>query len=214
MSQETCRKPKSFEGRQTVSKTNRPFPSAGFFIRRRSFDLHRAALAALFIAAGVALGFALASIPNVELVTTTIFTAGYVLGVRTGLVVGIMTEGLYSFLSPYGMAAPPLFIAQITGMAMAGLAGGLFRRSPSPRPVALAATGFFLTLNFAIITTAAYALFMNFTRESLWVSLGSGIVFYITHLISNTLIFLIIMPPLLRSLRRNAIFESLKKDQS
>jgi uncharacterized membrane protein len=195
-----------------VSNSNRPVPSAGFFIRRSSFDLRRGAVAALFVAAGVALGFALAQIPNVELVTTTIFTAGYVLGVRAGLAVGVITEGLYSFLSPYGMAAPPLFIAQIAGMAVAGLTGGLFRRSPSPRPISLAIAGFILTLNFAVITTAAYALFMNLGRDSLWVSLGSGFLFYIAHLASNTLIFLILVPPLLRSLKRYSFSESPKKD--
>jgi hypothetical protein len=211
-SQETCPEPKSFEGRQPVSRTNRSVPSAGFFIHPRGFDLHRAAAAALFTAAGVALGFALAHIPNVELVTTTIFISGYMLGIRTGLAVGALTEALYSGLNPLGSAAPPLFAAQIVSMATVGLMGGLLRHLKSQKPWMFGAAGFLLTLNFAVLTTVAYVLFLNLTHESLWASVIAGIAFYVTHLVSNTLIFVILVPPLIRSLKRNGSFQYLTKD--
>ena len=44
----------------------------------------KAIMASLLIALTVAVGFALAGVPNVELMTITVFIAGYLLGARLG----------------------------------------------------------------------------------------------------------------------------------
>ncbi|MBN1894648.1 ECF transporter S component, partial [bacterium] len=74
------------------------------------------ALMSILIALGVALGFAFASIPNVELVTGTVFLSGMILGKARGTAAGVMTEALYSIFSPYGIAPLPMLAAQCAAM--------------------------------------------------------------------------------------------------
>ena len=46
-------------------------------------------LLALWIAVTVALGYALATVPNVELVTASVFLSGYLFGPAAGTLVGV-----------------------------------------------------------------------------------------------------------------------------
>ncbi len=163
----------------------------------------------LFISAGVSLGFALAQIPNVELITATIFLSGYFLGLKEGILVGILTEGLYSLLSPFGLAAPPLFLAQIISMGFVVLAGAIFRRHRSMieivYPIQLGVVGFGVTLLFAVLTTLSFVLFIELSTHQLVGSFIYGMGFYITHLITNTLIFILLVPIIIRGLDKMKI---------
>ena len=78
-----------------------------------------------FIAIGVALGYILAFLPNIELVTLVIFLSGYTLGWKSGLFVGFSTEFIYSNFNLYGPAPLHVLTAQVIAMAVAGVAGGL-----------------------------------------------------------------------------------------
>lgn len=156
----------------------------------------------IFIALGVSLGFALIHIPNVELVTATIFISGYLLGIKEGIVVGLLTETLYSVLNPFGMAAPPLLIAQVFSMSLVGCLGGILgRRKPQTDIVyhiQLGLTGFIATGIFAVLTTLSFVFFMGFSQKTLSGSFIYGLGFYIIHIVSNTLIFLTIVPLILK----------------
>jgi len=167
----------------------------------------------LFIALGVSLGFALAVVPNVELITATCFIAGYLLGAREGLIAGIITEGLYSMLNPYGMAEPPLFIAQLLSMGLAGFIGGILGRYPALNPFMkrlwLGLSGFFLTLFFAVTTTLSFILFMGFSFLKMTAAFLYGLTFYIMHLISNTAIFILLIPILLNVMKKTGWFDPL-----
>jgi hypothetical protein len=158
----------------------------------------------LFTALGVTLGFSLMSIPNVELVTATVFIAGVVSGIRGGAFVGAATEGLFSFLNPLGAPSPPLWFAQVAAMAVTGAAGGLFFKSRNPMNALMrariGAAGFLCTLNFALLTTLAYALTVSFSFRQILASLIFGIWFYVVHLFSNTAVFLTIVPAVLKIL--------------
>lgn len=168
-----------------------------------------------FVALAVTLGYALITVPNVELVTATIFIAGYILGIREGFLVGLVAEALYSGLNPYGMAAPPIFIAQVVSMALIGMAGGFIgRHRPKmrlPFLATLALTGFLGTLLFDAMTTISYALFIELSKETLIGSFIYGLGFYAAHLISNTLIFLTIVPGLIGISERSGWIPSSKK---
>jgi hypothetical protein len=144
------------------------------------------------------------SIPNVELVTATVFIAGAVSGIKGGAFVGAATEGLFSFLNPLGAPSPPLWIAQVAAMAFTGAVGGLFFNSRNPLNASMrariGAAGFLCTLNFALLTTLAYALTVSFSFRQILASLIFGIWFYVVHLFSNTVIFLTIVPEVLKIL--------------
>ena len=156
----------------------------------------------IFIALGVSLGFALITIPNVELITATIFISGYLLGIKEGIVVGLLTEALYSLLNPLGMAAPPLFIAQVLSMGITGFTGGILAKQKSRRSgivyyFQLGLTGFLTTTIFALLTTVSFVLFINFSLNKLVASFIYGLGFYIAHILTNTIIFFTLVPTII-----------------
>lgn len=83
--------------------------------------------AALFVALAVALGYLLVSVPNVELITFTMFASGVALGRWRGALVGAVSMAIYSGANPVGsgLALPTLFTAQVAASAAIGLAGGV-----------------------------------------------------------------------------------------
>lgn len=163
---------------------------------RSSSKRYRTILAALFTSLTVVLGYLLAAVPNVELMTLSVFLCGVFTGPRYGAATGILSITLYSFFNPFGISLPPLLAAQITGFLVIGIAGGLLRKiilvGGGVAVVVSAVSGFLITLFYDILTTIASA----------YVSLGSdglldgiigffsaGSVFILIHVIINSLIF-------------------------
>ena len=85
------------------------------------------ARAGVLVAVSVAMGWLTIAIPNVELITASIFISGFWCGFWWGGVIGVVAEGLFSLTNPVGMPTPPLLIAQCMGMAAGGMAGGMVR---------------------------------------------------------------------------------------
>lgn len=85
------------------------------------------AATSLFVALAVALGYLLMSVPNVELLTFTVFASGVALGRWRGALVGALAMAIYSGINPLGsgLALPTLFAAQVVASAAIGLAGGV-----------------------------------------------------------------------------------------
>ncbi|MDZ7373277.1 MAG: ECF transporter S component [candidate division KSB1 bacterium] len=164
------------------------------------------AAVALWIAGTVALGHLLATLPNVELVTASVFLGGVVFGPAFGALIGLTGEFLYSLTSPFGLATPPLLAAQLLGMALAGLAGGLVgpRFFSRPRPLIVhlltAAVGLGLTVLYDLLTTSSFLILSGLSLSRLVASLFFGLGFYATHLAWNTFVFATLVPPLGRKL--------------
>ncbi len=164
-------------------------------------------LLALWTAATVALGYALATVPNVELVTASIFLAGYLFGPAAGVLVGLSAEFLYSLTSPYGLAAPPLLVAQLLGMAFAGFVGGWLGNAVNAwhrglrLHLVFGLVGLFVTLAFDLVTTASFLVFSGITLKKLLVSALFGLGFYLVHIGWNTLVFATVLPALATHLR-------------
>ncbi len=160
-------------------------------------------LAALLAAMAVALGYIFLPVPNIELVTAVIFIAGFILGPSLGLAAGLVAELLFSLFNPYGVAAPPLLIAQVFSMGAAGWCGGVVKKilpqnKTLLRVVILGVSGFTLTLFFDMLTTLSFALFMSdLNVAKLWTTFITGMGFYVLHIISNTLIFITVVPVML-----------------
>lgn len=167
----------------------------------------RIVLAALFTAAAAALGFLLAGVPNVELVTLAVFLGGIFCGAAWGAVVGALAIAVHSLLNPLGPAPPQLLAAQMAGYAIVGAAGGLCgrRRIEGARgAVACAALGFVLTLVYDLLTTAATALISlgaGGMREGAWGIFAAGLAFTIVHVGVNTALFAVAVVPILAAAR-------------
>lgn len=163
-------------------------------------------LCATLVALAVALGFALAHIPNVELMTLVIFFSGYLLGPRCGGVIGFVAMSLFTSLNPLGIAFAPVALAQVIGMTCIGMVAGMLR-SWAARGLdwaKLALLGLACTLFYDLITNLAMALSLGMIPRLLSV-LAAGLAFSLLHMVSNLIIFAVAGPflarnaPLLRS---------------
>jgi hypothetical protein len=157
------------------------------------FRSSRLAFTALFAALSAALGFAGALIPNIELITLSVFLGGVATGVGHGFVIGALSEIVFSTLNPLGPALPYVFVAQVIGMGIAGAVGGLVaprlvRIAERKRPLLLGVIGFLVTLFYDVLTNFALGVHMG---PILTTFLG-GLAFSLIHLAGNTLLFAVL----------------------
>jgi len=167
--------------------------------KRLHARIHLSTRVALFSAIAVVNGYLLISIPNVELISLTIALSGWILGRIPGFLVGIIGMGLFGILNVMGLPYPPVWIAQITGMALIGLTFGnlshfLFHLTRLKQAIVCGISGFILTLFYDILTNLAFPIAIG-AEMSTWATyLIAGIPFAVTHLVSNTLLFIFVLP--------------------
>ncbi len=158
----------------------------------------------------VTLGYTLAGIPNVELMTLTVFLSGFLLGARLGIIVGVASITIHALFNPLGVSLPPLLISQAIGFAVIGAAGAIFapviprlRRRPAAMLLA-GLLGLVLTLIYDVLTSigAYYAAMGGSASESLWGFVAGGVMFLGMHIVWNTGLFLFVVKPVLTVLSR------------
>lgn len=163
-------------------------------------------LSALFTALAVTMGYFFLMVPNVEMISATVFMAGVILGPLLGLLVGLTAELIFSLFNPMGAAAPPLLVAQVLSFAIIGLVGGLAgmpRKKIWRSMLIYGICGFFLTLLFDVLTTLSFAVFIAADdMKKIITMFSAGLLFYITHSVINTIIFSTIVPAVLVGVRR------------
>ncbi len=149
----------------------------------------RIAFVAAFAALAVAFGFLLAAVPNIELMTLTVFLGGAVCGVRDGALVGLAATAVFSLLNPWGVAFPLVFVGQLTGMASVGAAGGLWAPRHPKRPghlsVVLGALGLGLTAIYDLLTNLGLGLHVG----RILPTVVGGVPFMALHVASNAAVF-------------------------
>lgn len=171
-------------------------------------NLNNLVRGAMMAALAIGLGFALLLVPNIELVTVTVFLAGLTLGARWGLAIGFTAEFIFSALNPLGsgLAYPPVLIAQVLGMMIAGLSGGLLRpvfltKTYSTRKlVAVGLTGFFITLIFDLLTSMAWPIGARWDLPQAIGYTLSGAGLLLLHQITNAVVFVVGIPKVVRHL--------------
>ena len=173
-------------------------------------EIYRLVLTGLFTALAVALAYALAAFPNIELMTAVVFLAGYTLGPSSGAMVGGIAMFVYSGFNPYGPAAPPLFFTQILGMTIAGLSGGVLgvhggkSALRTPNKAVLGAAGFFLTLAYDLLTTVGTTITVGWSTAQFFAVLALSYLIPV-HIFSNTLIFAVLIPACLKTIEQSGV---------
>jgi energy-coupling factor transport system substrate-specific component len=163
---------------------------------------------ATFVAVGVVVGLGLAVVPNVELVTAVCFTAGFLLGPSAGFLTGALTEALFAGFHPMGSTLGLVLIAQMLGMGLAGLLGAMASTVAGSAMkglrFALIVTGLGLitTFVFDLLTNLAFPVMAGFSVSQYVVVLAAGVPFAVVHLLSNGLVFSVIVTPLLPRLQK------------
>lgn len=165
----------------------------------------RTILAGMLVAATVSLGYALALVPNVELMTAAVFISGYLLGAALGAAVGAVSMLIYALFNPLGASLPPLVAAQTVAFAFIGLCGAKAAPIIVTRERRLAAAlsgliGFSLTLLYDLLTSVA-AYFVGIGESQMdkviHFLLGST-PFFALHQVWNSVLFVLTVPPALR----------------
>lgn len=162
--------------------------------------------AGIFTALAVSLGYLLFFIPNVELISATIFVSGWLFGTSVGVTVGGISFAIFSLFNPLGASLPPLFIAQVLGGIIIGAAGSFFKVMLSALPLSfrvilLGIGGGILTMIYDVMTNIGG--FIAFTTEKTFFAyLAAGIVFSLLHIISNILIFSVLLFPILNKVEK------------
>ena len=172
------------------------------------------AMIGIFSALSVVMGYTFIYIPNIEMISASIFISGYLLGIQKGILVAIIAETTYSAFNPMGsgLAFPFLLAAQLMGMSLFGAVGGIlgsrgekFRFSRAK--IALIGTaGLGCTLFFDLATTLSWPLAAGFEGSQIYATIVFGSVFTSIHIISNTLIFVLALPPILRAVKKTGRF--------
>jgi hypothetical protein len=173
-----------------------------------SHHLRTIVIVAVLVAMAVALGFGLAHVPNVELITLVVFISGHLMGIWTGMMVGAVSMGLFTVLNPMGMPVIPLALSQVTAMALIGMLGGATRRWIGWGRVwaRMALCGFAATVFYDLVTNLVMALSLGMLGQLAKV-LIAGLTFSLLHMISNTVIFAAAGPLVMR-LRASGPFSS------
>ena len=172
-------------------------------------ELNNLVRAAIFCALAIGMGFSLMLVPNIELITVIIFTSGLMLGWRWGALVGGTAIFIYSGLNPMGsgLSFPPLFFMQILGMAITGFTGGLFSRFFLEKEtnifslITLGLLGFICTLIYDFLTLISYPLSAGLGLSGMIAALVKGIGFTLLHEISNTIVFVVTIPKVIKYLK-------------
>jgi uncharacterized membrane protein len=145
-------------------------------------------------------------IPGIEFITAAVFISGAVVGPGLGALVGTVAESMFSLFNPFGPPSPLLLFAQIFSFAIIGCCGGVVSKKTFARPlrrlIVLGFSGLILTLIFDVLTTLSFSVFIagSDLKKTLAV-FATGSLFYLTHLMVNVLIFIVVIPPVLSGIR-------------
>lgn len=161
----------------------------------------------IFIALFLGLGYIFLYVPNVEFISLIAWLAAFWLGLPAGLLVAVVGEAIFSVMNPMGssLAYPPLFAAQIMAFAVIAVAGGInryfvefFKHGARVLTMGVAAVnGLMVTVVYDSLTTLAFPVASGFSMEQTIATVIVGIPFMMLHIVSNTIIFALLIPILI-----------------
>lgn len=153
-------------------------------------------------------GYLFLFVPNVEIFTAVVFLSGIFMGSKKGVLVGVIARALFSILNPVGISPPPLFIAQIAGMAFVGYVGGRFgnllhmERRLWMTALYFGIAALLVTWLYDILTDFSSFFQSGFSFKQMIITFSLGIPFYLIHGIGNSLIFALVLPLVVRRIQK------------
>ena len=158
------------------------------------------ALTAVFAAVAVGGNYALAGIPNVEISSVMVFLSGFLFGITTGSLTGLISMTIFQLWNPWGPFIPPIGVAVIGCTVLIGVVGGVTGRSLNYSEVYTSKwflgpsmIGVVLTLFYDFVTTFASSITWSMSFS---VALIFGLPFMLIHIISNGILFGVLTPPI------------------
>jgi energy-coupling factor transport system substrate-specific component len=170
---------------------------------KKTSPVRQPVLLGLFTGTAVGVGYLLAGVPNVELMTLVIALAGAALGPRAAFGAGVLAAAIFSLGSPYGLPHPLLLVAQTCGLGLAGVAGwwgagpvirGLAHQKRIQAMVWAGGAGFSATFIYDLLTNLAIIRAFEMAPA---VVITGAVPFFLIHAGVNTTIFAVMLPVLL-----------------
>ena len=155
--------------------------------------------------------------PNVEFTSLFTFILGFMFGSIMGISFGSFVMFVNAFFSPWGFAGLNMPF-QIAGMALVGLAGGLYRRylqsyNSAKFYIEVAVLGAFLTVLYDLITNFGVALSYMIAGMhptlAVITALAYGTPFSLIHIFSNVAVFGIVFFPVIKALNNVVMVKNL-----
>lgn len=156
---------------------------------------------AIFTALAIAFGYILSPVPNFELITSTIFLSGALLGSSAGMIVGAISFLIFGFANPLGPSPLPLLLAQVLGGMFTGYMGGIYKREKWNKVYILVLLGILVTFVYDMFTTSVGFLFFP-TKETFLAYLVFGLPFVLWHIWTQGIIYGLILFPIVKQLRK------------
>jgi len=147
--------------------------------------------------------------PNVEFTSLFTFILGFMSGSLIGVLFGSFVMFVNGFFSPWGFAGLNMPF-QIAGMAVVGLAGGLYKKylrdySSAKSFIEVAVLGAFLTVLYDLVTNFGVALSYMIVGMppdlAVITALAYGTPFSLIHVFSNIFVFGLVFIPLINAIK-------------
>ena len=173
----------------------------------KKMRLEKIVKASIFTSIAIGLGFTFLLVPNVEFISVTVFLSGFTLGPILGSLVGLSSMLIYSTFNPLGSGLVffPLLVSQVFAMALIGIFGSINRRilQNIPFKILIPVSGFmgaFSAVFYDLMITIAYPISIGYGINEIIAVAISGILFTITHVVSNSIIFSVVVPAYIKRL--------------
>lgn len=170
-------------------------------------SVQKVALFSVFVAIGVVIQL-LPRPPNAEFTSLLTFVVGAMFGSVAGVLCGGLIMFVNGFLSPWGVAGL-MMPFQMTGMAIAGVVGSIYRRNLSNRRetwffIEAGVLGALIALIYDVITNIGVAVSFVIVGTppllALFSAFAWGAPFSLIHVVSNTIVFGVVFLPLMNTL--------------
>jgi uncharacterized membrane protein len=161
------------------------------------------ALAAIMSALTVVSGYAVVMVPNVELLSSILFITGYLFGPLMSIWSSLILAAVFGTLNPWGGFFPQIWVSQLLGWLFISLAGaaagnqGLDSKKVFSS-LELGVIGIIVTVFYDLITNIGYSLAFSVPYS---LALAAGAPFMLIHVVSNCILFALIVPPVEQVMR-------------
>ncbi len=97
-----------------------------------SRSIMKVAVIAVFTALSLSTNYLMIDAPNIKLMDSLIFIAGFLFGLDVGVATAVSVWLVYGFVNPYGQDGIVLLLFLIAGECFYAVAGALLRRTTRP----------------------------------------------------------------------------------
>lgn len=149
--------------------------------------------------------YVLVGLPNVEMGSSILFVTAYIFGFYMAMWCTLIMSTIYGMFNPWGGLVPQIWISQVIGWLFVGAAGAIMGRNGAARqgtrtsPIEFGLVGAITTLFFDLVTDLGYSWAIGVPY---YVALALGLPFMVVHVVSNFLIFLLVVPVISRAIEQ------------